>query len=210
MKTTVRAGFTLIEMLVVMGIIAVLAAALMAAYGAYVTRAQNLRCVDYVHQVSAGLTMISQKNHSWPLSLLQNRGSNDGRLTPEAGTCLPRNKVMELTCTTIRNDDGTIRYALTGHDRFGVVTPWAMDVIKKGSSSTTMRSKVPSGGTIEDHQLHFAIDDDFDGITTVAHGHKGMRAEVRAAACVWCCGHDGKMGTKDDIRSWTAAQEIRQ
>jgi len=204
-----KAGFTLIEMLIVMGIIAVLSVVALTSYSAYVSRAQTVRCGEYVHSVSSALAMMAQSKGSWSLILLQHRNNNDGILSAEAGAALARQGVMTLTCKKEKVDDDSVRYVLTGHERLGLLTPWAQDVIRKSPGSTTLSSPVPSGGTIADHRLHFAIDEDFDGITEVALGHKGTTAKVRAAACVWCCGRDGKIGTKDDVRSWTKAQEVQ-
>ena len=85
------------------------------------------------------------------------------------------------------------------------------------ASSTRTFSKVPSGGTIRDHQLHFAIDDDGDGIV-VANLGSGMR-KIRATAVVWSWGMNGKeddykastagRGNADDIYSWNVAQEVK-
>ena len=49
---------------------------------------------------------------------------------------------------------------------------------------------------------------DYDGITETAFGYGGKVAKVRALACVWSYGRDGKPGTKDDIRSWAKGQEV--
>ena len=72
--------------------------------------------------------------------------------------------------------------------------------------TVALSTKVPSGGTIQDHRLRFAIDDDLDGIVKASpEGYDSVR--VRANAIVWCAGRDGKFGTKDDLRSWAKGQE---
>ena len=83
-----------------------------------------------------------------------------------------------------------------------------MDVIKRNSSAGD-GTAVPSGGTIATHRLRFALDTDYDGITEVNGEIEGGGRRVRASACVWCSGYDGKFGTKDDVRSWTKDQEER-
>ena len=122
-------------------------------------------------------------------------------LDANAGAALSKAGVMLLT-TSSSNPN-----SLTGHDRFGVVSPWAMDYITHHESAS-LSSKLPAGGTIEQHILHFAIDLDYDGITEVDFGHDGGKASVRAQACVWSYGRDGKKDTKDDIRSWSKGQEV--
>lgn len=114
--------------------------------------------------------------------------------------------------------DGETVYVLSGLDRCGIVTPWATAAIKRLSpSDSAMNAKVPGGGTVQDHQLHFAIDEDGDGIVEVRLGASTIR--VRSNAVAWCWGHNGKeddyaasmsgRGKADDIYSWTRAQEER-
>ena len=207
-------GFTLIEMLVVIGIIGILIGASSIGYSSFVRKAQAARGRELVSNVHAAFEAALQKKDSWPRQILSgNRGGN-GEITSEVGATLARLGVLSLTYKKVTNQStGVDVYRLTGNDQFGVVSPWAEAVIKRGlaSGSVSESSRVPSGGTIADHRLRYAVDDDYDGITEVmvsADG-KGGSARVRANACVWCCGYDGKFGTKDDIYSWTRAQEVK-
>jgi hypothetical protein len=98
---------------------------------------------------------------------------------------------------------------MIGLGRFGVVTPWAENVIKEAGSSASLSTPVPSGGTVRDHRLHYALDADGDGITeTQSFGN------IRASAVVWSSGPDGKVeyqfrGRNDDVYSWRAAQVVK-
>lgn len=210
MQKSSHSGFTLIEMLVVVGIIAVLIGASMGAYTAFVRQAQRQRAVEQVYQVKTALSQIVQQDDAWPPLLLQaNKG--DHLLGQKAGASLAKRKVMQLTARITRNADGGNDYILTGHDRFGIVTPWAMDVIKHMGTAANLSSKVATGGTIKDHILRFAIDDDRDGFTEINHPELGGKSiKVRAMACVWCLGRDGKANTSDDVRSWTKAMEVTE
>lgn len=205
-NTKSRAAFSLIELLVSIGIVAIITGLSMAAYGKFTARAQNTRCIEYVHQVRTALEQIYQERDGWPSALQAAAASGDGRLDAKAGAVLAQGR-MSLTYGLVDNADGTQSYVLKGHDRFGVVTPWAMDYIVHHDSAS-LSSKLPGGGTIQDHILHFAIDLDYDGITEVANGHDGGNARVRAQACVWSYGRDGVPNTKDDVRSWAKGQEV--
>ena len=125
-------------------------------------------------------------------------------LDENAALPLAKGKYMTLT----QNSSGT---QLSGYDRFGVVSPWAFAVIKRHGTSSSLSTKVPSGGTIQDHVLRYALDLDGDGVIEGAPVG-GETVDIRANAVVWCCGKDGKIeayseGLKaDDIYSWTVGQ----
>ena len=199
-----KRGFTLIEMLVVMGIIAGLLGAGVAAYSSAVRSAQRARGVELVQNLQAALTESLQKKDAWMPALLAEGAGGNGKATKEVGACLAKLGVFSFG--RVENDV----VELTDVEKLGILSPWgeaaAMSRIAKvGVSDGT---KVPSGGTIGDHRLRFAIDDDYDGRTKVSV-EGGVPATVRASACVWCCGYDGKFGTKDDIFSWAKDQEVK-
>ena len=204
-----RRGFTLVEMLVVIGIIAVLIAASLGSFGTFVRKASRARCVELVSNVQTALEVVMQEDNAWPRPILAEGMSGEGQLTATAGAALARRKALSLSYKSVKRADGTSAYELTGNDRLGVVSPWALDVIKRRPSASD-GTVVPSGGTIADHRLRFAIDHDYDGYTEVKASANGKgSARVRASACVWCCGYDGKFGTQDDVYSWSKDQEAK-
>ena len=196
-----RGGFTLVELLVVIGIVAVLVGASFAGYGKILAKAKLTRCSELAHQVQTALVIAMEKDDAWPRAIMQEGSGGDGQLTREVGYELATRGGLSLSY------DGKTR-RLTGHDRFGVVSPWALDVLKHNSTATEA-TKVPSGGTIADHRFHFAIDHDYDGKVTASVG--GGSVTVRASALVWSGGPDGKIepysrsrvGKTDDIYSWS-------
>ena len=206
-----RRGFTLVEMLVVIGIIAILIGASFGSYNAFVKKASRARCAELVHDVQVAIVGVMQKDNAWPRGLLSAQGApSDGILDKKAGAALAKRNALSLTYRKRTDDNGNTTYELSGNDRCGVVTPWAADVIKRNSNASESTA-VPSGGTIADHQLHFAIDDDFDGRVNATVGGAGIT--VRASAIVWCCGANGKMEAysksgrgSDDVYSWSADQ----
>lgn len=203
-----KKGFTLLEMLVVIGIIAVLIGAVIGGYNAAIDKAQTAKAQELVYEVATALEQVYQKDDSWPRPIRLEGSTGNGQITPEVGGVLAKRGALSLT---YRADemDGTTIYRLSGQNRFGVVTPWADAVIKRHAKGegVTLTTKVPSGGTIETHRLHFAIDEDGNGKVNVTG--EGITANVRATVCVWCAGKDGKFGTKDDVKSWTKGQEIQ-
>jgi len=195
-------GFTLIEMLVVIGIIMILMGAGIAGFDAAVKRAQTAKLVELVHEVQTALTTIYQHDNAWPTKVLNAAGGASPRLDAEVGAVLVKRGLISLSAKKRERDDGTTTYLLTGVHQFGIVTPWAEEAIKKNlkGGRLSVSSKVPTGGTVDDHILRFSVDDDGDGLTEV----EGKN--VRATACVWSCGRDGRFNTKDDVKSWSEGQ----
>ena len=212
-----RKGFTLIEMLVVLGIIAVLIGASIGGYSSMTKSAERARCQELVSNTATALTALFQNEGSWPKRLAE-QGATDGKLDERAAYALVANGRSYFSLT--KSTDGR---SLGGHDRFGIVTPWAQAVIKRQGSSASKGSKVGSK-TVDDHILHYALDLDGDGkIEGASVG--GQSVDVRATAIVWCCGKAGVIdpypyangsggkgattasgGKTDNVYSWTPAQ----
>ncbi len=195
-------------MLVVIGIIAILVGAGLTGYNAAISKAQTAKAVELVHEVATALTQVYQKDDAWPRTIIVEGKKGDGQLTPEVGGVLAKRGALTLSYER-QERDGAMHYVLTGRNKFGVLTPWADEFVKKQikRGNLSLTSKVPTGGTLEDHRLRFAIDDDGDG--KVSLSGDGVTGTFRATVCVWCCGKDGVFGTKDDVKSWAEGQEVR-
>ena len=201
-------GFTLVEMLVVIGIIAVLTAAAMTSFRGAVAKAQNAKCQELVHNAATALAKTLQEDGCWPNRILS-AGRGSGEMTAEVGGELARRKALSLNYRAEKNEEtGETVYKLVGVDQCGVVSPWAAEVVKKKAArgSVSLDESVPTGGKIRDHVLRFSVDDDEDGLVNVNY-EGGKSVTVRASAAVWCCGRDGRFGTRDDIKSWAKGQE---
>jgi prepilin-type N-terminal cleavage/methylation domain-containing protein len=198
-----RKGFTLIEMLVVIGIIATLMGVMVASVSKFMKSAERARCQELVANTATALTALYQKEGAWPKALINNHNSEQG-LDQKAAVPLAKGGYMTLTLNSAKTQ-------LSGYDRFGVVSPWALAVIKRRGTSASESTPVPSGGTIKDHVVRYAIDLNGDGVIPgVQVG--GETIDIRATAAVWCCGKDGKCEgyakglKKDDVFSWTIGQ----
>ena len=197
-----KRGFTLIEMLVVIGIIAILIGASIAGFTKMTRTADRARAQELVSNVATALSQMFLNDGCWPQKLID-AANADGRLDENVALVLAKKKCMSLTV-----QDGK----LAGLDRFGIVTPWATDAIKRAGNSGSSGSINVGGRPIAQHVLYFAIDLDGDGITEIKEGGSSLR--VRATACVWCCDKDGSLSSvagaarsgKGGIFSYTAGQ----
>lgn len=211
-----RSGFTLIEMLVVIGIIVILASAGLAGYNGAIKAAQRARGNELVQNLKVALGMALQNEDAWPPPILKEGSSGDGRATVEVAAWLGKHKLFSfgaLDESAMSSAEWTL--TVNAVEKLGILTPWgeayAKKLMAKSPGNVNLGAKVPSGGTLDDHVLRFAIDVDYDGITEVKTSVSGKgSAKVRASVCVWCCGYDGKFGTKDDIYSWTKDQEVQR
>ena len=216
-----KRGFTLIEMLVVIGIIVVLMAAALGAYSKMAATADRTNGQELVSNVATALNVYFQEHGRWPNALLSAAsGKTGGKVLDEkAAKVFARNKLITVSYL---EDKETKEVRLTGLDRFGIVSPWATRTLKRkgvtGGSADSIN--VVTGGTVKDHLLHFDIDTDGKGFVETSVG--GNRIKVRANAIVWCAGRDGVMvpypyaggnsgkATKgrisDDCYSWTPLQ----
>lgn len=202
-----RKGFTLVEMLVVVGIIAVLVGVGVSAFSGATKRAQNAHAQELVSEVATALELIHQNEGAWPLKILEKNNSEDG-LDKRVSYELAKRNMMSLNS----NDD---EKETVGADRFGIVTPWAQKVIgRKVGKGVAKGTEVPSGGTIQSHVIRYAVDDDEDGIVNATVGGTSLR--IRASAAAWCCGYDGVIspyptggGRSDDIYSWSRQQVVK-
>ena len=215
-QRSAKPAFSLIEMLVVIGIIAVLLGAAIASYTSITRKAARTHATELVSNVSTALNALFQQKNRWPQALVSNAGGGNGQLDDHAAAPLAVNKLLSLTYTE-REEDGRNIRVLSGLDRCGIITPWAAKVVKRASQgSNPLGAKVPpSGRTVRQHILHYALDLDGDGITEANVGGETIR--IRTNAAVWCIGAEGgnegepwpySVGKRkgSDIYSWTDRQ----
>ena len=113
-----RKGFTLIEMLVVIGIIATLMGVTIASVSKFTKTADGARYQETVANTATAITALYQKEGAWPRALISNSNSEQG-LDEKAALPLAKGGYMTLTINNAGNQ-------LSGYDRFGIVSPWAL------------------------------------------------------------------------------------
>ena len=205
-------GFTLIELMVVIGIIAIISGAMMMGFGRITKSAQRAKAVEAVSNAASALPILRQKNgRAWPKIILDYEGA-DGQgkgMVVDVAKKFAEKGLLGVSSKNPNPASGPADYTPIGLSRCGVVDPWAEAVLKRPKSDAS--TKVPSGGTVQDHIIYYAVDRDGDGFTEASVG--GQNVKVRAEAIAWCAGADGVIapyanrGRSDDIHSWDAAKE---
>ena len=201
-----KSGFTLVEMLVVIGIIAVLSAAGMVGYSRVIKSARKAKTVELVSNVATALTHILTKEGTWPEELLQNGGN--GQLDKDVAKVFIRYNLLGLSYNQKTGSEGN--YTLIGKDRCGIVDAEAEAVLKRNKRAQES-TPVPSGKTVREHILYYALDEDGDGFTDVRLKDSGMQLKIRATAVVYAAGPNGieeysLIGRNDDVYSWRPSQ----
>jgi len=198
-----RKGFTLVELLVVIGILGALMAVLVSGFSSAPKKAERAKCEQLVKDVSSALAIAFDRRGSWPQAIIRGHNNDEG-ITADIAVAIAQASDNTLS---VSYENGKA----TGMDRLGIVSPWAQAVIKAKGTSASASTRVPSGGTIQDHRLRYAVDLDGDGIIEGANVG-GEAVDIRATAVVWCGGADGKIESyrkgqrKDDVYSWSYGQ----
>ncbi|MBO7687480.1 MAG: type II secretion system protein [Kiritimatiellae bacterium] len=229
MKTR-RSGFTLIEMMVVIGIIGILAAVLTGGYTLAVKSAQRAKAVEAVSNARSALEMLYQRAEGWPRAILEARQYGGFHVMDEnVAKVLFRYNLLNVDCKKTGSSSKLDAYTLRGVDRCGIADPWAQDALRKADKNldgaSLLSREVSSGGTVQEHLIYFAVDQNDDGFVDRSEG--APVDKVRAKVITWCAGADGGLGdcstdkrgkTKvngrsitngDNVYSWQRAQEVR-
>ena len=230
MKTR-RTGFTLIEMMVVIGIIAILAAALTGGYSYVVKSAQRAKAVEAVSNARTALEQLYiKRDNTWPRAIIEARREGDYQVMDEnVAKVLFKNGLLNVDCKKTSDAEDLDAYTLRGVDRCGIADPWAQDVLRKAdktlNGNALLTKEVSSGGRVQDHLIYFAVDQNGDGFVEKSEGAPVNK--VRATVITWCAGADGGLGdcstdkrgkvsangrtvsNGDNIYSWQRAQEVQ-
>lgn len=203
-------GFTLIEMLVVIGILAILIGVSISSFSKMTKSAERARAQELVSNAATALAAIYETDGVWP-KYIRDHGANDGEMDEKVASILGNRGFMSVTL--VKDVEADTKKA-GGLDRFGIVTPWARKVIERKGSGATLSTPVFGSSTVQKHRLHYAVDLDGGGVADATVG--GESVPVRAIAAVWCIGKSGgkdgdcwpysKGRKKDDVYSWSYGQ----
>lgn len=194
-------------MLVVIGILVVLVGASIGGMSHARKVAEVKRASEVVHQVRTALEMLFEGNDGvWPKTILEMSSASDSIVDEKVAYVLGSRNVYTVTYDSSSKSS-------TGVDRFGILTPWGADVVKRLGSSASLSSTVGTGGTVKDHLLRFKVDPE-GGQTITGASVGGEAVNIRANAAVWCCGTNGKILTYtkgkngDGIYSWVLGDTV--
>ena len=203
-----KKGFTLVEMLVVIGIIAILSGASVAGFSKMRASAERAKAQELCSQVKTALESIWADDGVWPKTIRDKSSAADSILDEEVAYVLAKRGKMSLTY-----DSQSTSRKTTGLDRFGILSPWGADAVRRKGGDVSLSTRVGKK-TLKDHLLRFKVDLDGDGIVNGA-SVGGESIDIRATVAVWCAGKDGEMkpyrkGLKsDDVYSWLPGQEVK-
>lgn len=175
-------GFTLVEMLVVIGIIGLLLAALTGSFTFVQKIAWKSQEVKQVNEAATALSLYLQQERGW--GPLKDKEEFDAKV-------LLTLKNKHLLDSQIASEADT-----KGPDRYGLLDIWGQRKIKGNPDIQE--------AAVAKHRLQFVLDDDYDGFVKSPSGKK-----IRASAIVWSRGPDGEDDStsghypNDDILSWS-------
>ncbi len=190
-QSGLRGGFTLVEMLVVIGIIGLLAATLIASFSYVKIAAKQSQAHNLVMEVATAMSLYVQQERDWPE---QWKDKEAVGMDQKVCWVLQDKKLFDVTTYTYQpkpnetrvNNLADANLNWQSLDRFGLLDPWGRAALRKNKTKNET-DKVESGGTFADHRLQFRLDKNLDGmVDSLDNAPPGV--EVRASVIVWSRG----------------------
>lgn len=187
MKKRANKGFTLVEMLVVMGLIGLLIAMMTGGLQYVQTTARQAQAQELVSNVATALTLYIQREGSWPDAVVTTSG---GVVNNEVCKVLQQARLLDVTTALA---DGKINQ--DSPDRFGLLSPWGQRMVRSMPKERTDFGSAPPE-KLKRHMLQFRVDTNLDGKIDGGDSMGAIPGEdgsvIRASAIVWSCGPKGK------------------
>ena len=211
-----RDGFTLVEMLVVIGILGILSVALLSSFGHVKNSARKAQAQNLVSEATLAFTRYLQENRVWHPDILDHES-----IGMDEFVCFYLQKGGFMDLATYKElgrdpEDPKSKLSDVSVDRFGLLDPWAQRILKGRKPSSTTASTdagLGNGRKFSHHRLQFRLDKDYDGFVDGSEGAP-QNVKVRASVLVWSRGPDGRDDfdeaggryPNDDSLSWPHAQ----
>lgn len=200
-------GFTIVEMLVIIGIIGILSMVLLNTFSRVQESARKLQAQNLVNEAATAFSRYLQDHREWPQEFLIKEEMDD-----RVCKVFQEGKYMDVTPYKMKAS-GTITSEINNKslDRFGLLDPWAQRSLKgRPSASETDPAVAGYSKSFAEHRLQYRLDRNLDGFVNSQDGETPEGVSVRASAIVWSRGRDGeddfrKSGQrypKDDSLSW--------
>ncbi len=194
--TNFRGGFTLVEMLVVIGMIGILAATLIASFQHVKTTARQTQAQTQVSEVATSFNIYLQQEREWPAVFLEAT-----EMTADVCKAFEKKHLLDLNMSSTN-----------GLDRFGMLDPWGRSSLRKNPKISSADAVLEDGRKLSDHRIQYRLDLNYDGYVDGSEGSpKG--AKIRASVLVWSRGPDGRDAESqptrfpgDDRLSWNYGQ----
>lgn len=118
-----RRGFTLVELLVAIGVIAILALILIPVIAGMRERAQRAQCMANLKSLAVGANLFVQQNGSWPQIAPPSEGDPDNTFVKAWITALAPFGVTAKSwiCPTIEQSLGNPNYTQAGNERIDYI-----------------------------------------------------------------------------------------